>query len=720
MFCPKCGSLINDTAVFCPKCGLRVSDEPTNSTETTNTGSGINSSSVEKNNLKQKASDNKKNGKALKIGLMSVATLAAVGLVIGLAINSNSSSPAAPPAAPAAPAAEPATTTSQDEEVASEREAESDTKDYTPNPTAENELLGYVDQADKLVTDSYDTLFPMSADFAKKAGSYKELAELLRSDVEEINTVVTELQDLKEKAAAITGLDNNLSLAQDWYFTMMLDSAAHNAEILSFGADEFELYGTSFQRPKYTSGDYKNISAYAVDLNEWSKNAKSIYDSIENPPCTDYEWAEIGDMIDLNSYIAEKAYLADSITDNLRFGSSVLLSDRADAVWKQSSSRTTTLLGREQSFTGVMIDKSRGLKEQMHEYSQLGQSEREAYEFNDPSFIGKFEVVDTIYPSLYDTYDAICVDLTGSFYGSKKIVIECEIPGFTQRYKEAFTLTDYPDTIFIKPPLLTGVLDLSSAKDAQINVAVTDDNGKELYTHSFPVTIKSKYDFEWYSDDYGSATQDNIICYLTPEAEGITQLKRKAIDEISTMTNGDMESFPGYQESGYDNYVTTYLQAAGLMRALYDMGVRYNMDAFSISGSNQHILYPNDVIEQKSGLCIETSLVVASALKSANMHAFLLFPPGHAQVAVETWDGSGEYFLIETTALEQSSNNDSIYIDYANKMIKGGLESVAGDNSCPICYYNQEQWREMLASGEIEYLIDCDDVSVLGITPFSN
>ena len=60
------------------------------------------------------------------------------------------------------------------------------------------------------------------------------------------------------------------------------------------------------------------------------------------------------------------------------------------------------------------------------------------------------------------------------------------------------------------------------------------------------------------------------------------------------MTGGQMNSFVGYQNNAWNNhYVGTYLQAAGLMRAMYEMGVRYNMDPFSLSGSNQHILLPD-------------------------------------------------------------------------------------------------------------------------------
>ena len=179
----------------------------------------------------------------------------------------------------------------------------------------------------------------------------------------------------------------------------------------------------------------------------------------------------------------------------------------------------------------------------------------------------------------------------------------------------------------------------------------------------------------------------------------------------------------GYQNTRWNNhYVGTYVQVAGIMRALYETGVRYNMDPFSISGSNQHILFPEDVLEQKSGLCIETSLTVASALQSAGMHVFLVFPPGHAQVAVEVWNGRGEdksgtgkYFLIETTALSSDWNNQKAFVDDANALLSENR--LLGTS--PISYYNQEEWYRYLTK-EGTYLVDCDDLSAFNLAPFSN
>ena len=101
------------------------------------------------------------------------------------------------------------------------------------------------------------------------------------------------------------------------------------------------------------------------------------------------------------------------------------------------------------------------------------------------------------------------------------------------------------------------------------------------------------------------------------------------------------------------------------------------------------------------------------------MHAFLVFPPGHAQVAVEVWDGrgrntvgTGEYLLIETTAL--SDNWEEAFKDGVNALIE-----YKGPRSGPITYMTQDMWYEYITR-ENTYLIDCSDASILGMTPFAN
>jgi hypothetical protein len=121
--------------------------------------------------------------------------------------------------------------------------------------------------------------------------------------------------------------------------------------------------------------------------------------------------------------------------------------------------------------------------------------------------------------------------------------------------------------------------------------------------------------------------------------------------------------------------------------------------------AQQRVKLPADTLNSKSGLCIETSLVMASALQSAGMHVMLIFPPGHAQVAVEAWYGAGDYFLIETTVLPMEPNND-----YWNYVVK---------------YMSSDEWFAYLSgegagsSGECQ-VVDCAWGEKLGIRPMSN
>ena len=78
----------------------------------------------------------------------------------------------------------------------------------------------------------------------------------------------------------------------------------------------------------------------------------------------------------------------------------------------------------------------------------------------------------------------------------------------------------------------------------------------------------------------------------------------------------------------------------------------------------QRVQLPDDTLSSKSGVCIETSLTIASALQSAGMNVFLIFPPGHAQVAVEAWPNTGEYYLIETTILPVDGENVDSIVTY--------------------------------------------------------
>ena len=109
--------------------------------------------------------------------------------------------------------------------------------------------------------------------------------------------------------------------------------------------------------------------------------------------------------------------------------------------------------------------------------------------------------------------------------------------------------------------------------------------------------------------------------------------------------------------------------------AISDIGVRYNMGPYSFGGS-QRVLTPDAVIQSRSGICIETALLMAS------------------QVALETWENSGTYYLLETTMLPYNATEEET-MPFAR-------------------FLTADEWREYL-SGDGVYVIDCDLAQTLGI-----
>ena len=546
-----------------------------------------------------------------------------------------------------------------------------------------------------------------------------------QASMEQRVTILKELQQnlsmLQEEASALELADDKLEEAVSAYYTMAFSFINTYHDVMDFLCRFIFSESLVVNRPDISDSSKSHQEHYDA-MKAWLEAARSEYAGFECPSLIEPYWKEYEQFLDLGQHVMNKYAIAVNNADPLSLKSCYELYERMDvAEEKWYGDVLDSNKGMLKIFAEYNRELAMGLYDEIQAYTAMSEQEREEYVF-DNNLTGKIycnaECVDTIYPSLYTTYDSFAIINLASYGGQEKIILEVEIPGFTQQYRQSYTVTTTPKQMFVKPPLLTGELDLTSAKSAQMNITIYDEDGTVRKADTYPVTIKSKNDVEWHTDDFGVFTKDNILCFLTPESSGISSLKRSAIDEMSVITNNKVESLPGYQLVAYNNYTMTYLQATALMRAMYNDGVRYSMDPFSVSGSHQHILLPDQVLENKQGLCIETSLTIASALHSAGMHAFLVLPPGHAQVAVEVWnsgEGSGEYFLIETTALSEAINGNA-YADFANALLAGNL--YAENYSC-ITYLDTQEWMNYIYNDEV-YVIDCDDSRVLGMTPFAN
>ena len=321
-------------------------------------------------------------------------------------------------------------------------------------------------------------------------------------------------------------------------------------------------------------------------------------------------------------------------------------------------------------------------------------------------------MAEEIYPNLYPSMDSVINLLMYNDKGYRDVTVTAEVAGFSQVYEQMVTLSPQMTYLMIKPPVLSDMPDLSTTKDTQLTLKVTDSiTGEVLAQESKNIKIYSIYDYKVYSDEFGTIQNDNVLAWMTPESDGVLAVRRTAVAWLENTFGQQYSSLPGYQYSygfgeGQESSVTLY-QVAAIQSAISAMGVRYNMGAYSLNAT-QRVLMPDAVLESQSGICIETAILMASVLQSADMHPMIIFTPGHAQVAVETWSGSGQYFLIETTNLPFDASVDDI----------NGL----------VAYYSSEDWANYLGqaqqtaqeSGGMVYIVDCDLGKVLDIQGLNN
>ena len=260
------------------------------------------------------------------------------------------------------------------------------------------------------------------------------------------------------------------------------------------------------------------------------------------------------------------------------------------------------------------------------------------------------ELTSEIYPNLYPSDGSVANIGITIGDARKSVIIEAEVDGFTQRFEQRYDLEAGYTYLMIKPAPLSEMPDLTDSRETQLDLKITDAETGEVYVQkSEPVALHSIYDANWYTSDFGDAARFNILSWLRPESEVVQSVNRAALDYLEQ--NFGFTSMPGYQNGyGLGEAETVAVQVAAVQSALSNYGLRYKMDSYSFT-AGQHVLTPDQVVASKSGLCVETSLLMASCLQSLGMHAILAFPPGHAQVFVETWAGSGSYLLVETTAL---------------------------------------------------------------------
>lgn len=173
----------------------------------------------------------------------------------------------------------------------------------------------------------------------------------------------------------------------------------------------------------------------------------------------------------------------------------------------------------------------------------------------------------------------------------------------------------------------------------EIIAHVTDIYGNILIHKVASLKIRSKYDMDLREICLRS-TQ-----FVNPRNAAVTKIVHNSDSLLASSMSGRY-MIQGYQNGGVD--IIRQMEAVYLM--MYNMGMRYVSDTFTFNRSSenyQHVKTPDKVLSDKSGNCLELSILYASFMEAMGLETVIAFPPGHAIVGVvlatDIYDTNSDY-----------------------------------------------------------------------------
>jgi len=208
-------------------------------------------------------------------------------------------------------------------------------------------------------------------------------------------------------------------------------------------------------------------------------------------------------------------------------------------------------------------------------------------------------------------------------------------------YDESVEIRHLP-TFF--PRRLRGVTELTRAT---LHVRVDDLDGTPEQHSTFPIWLLPRTSAYLGIEDPATGAWLDLAPFLgawvTPNAPAVMDVLREAAD------HHPQRAIAGYQvdTAGIEAQVRAIYGALAAAEVVYVNSVL----AFGVTKGTymQRVRLPSEALERRSANCLDGTLLMASLLEAASLNPGIVLVPGHAFLAWETQDSSGEWDYLETT-----------------------------------------------------------------------
>ena len=291
-----------------------------------------------------------------------------------------------------------------------------------------------------------------------------------------------------------------------------------------------------------------------------------------------------------------------------------------------------------------------------------------------PAFAHCFEsmemAIERVVGQDVDVGDLVEISLYNESDATQQVRVEVEIPQYAEPAIKTVELPPFrKEIVGLTPAFNDSIFSVNEQKPWHIHIKISKLDGNLIFEKTEEILILSRNDMMWTCDELGGEwliLAPLIAVFVTPrDKKGLVQdLVNKA---AQFAPNTGMIGYQRKQKKVWDLWPLLWHwewmeekeivaeQAGAIYKALTSMGVKYVNTPVSFGEGIQRVKFPAETLEDRSGNCIDLSVLFASAFELLDMRPAILIIPGHAFVGVYSWKDSKEIIPIEATMIGKST-----------------------------------------------------------------
>jgi len=250
--------------------------------------------------------------------------------------------------------------------------------------------------------------------------------------------------------------------------------------------------------------------------------------------------------------------------------------------------------------------------------------------------------------------------------------VRVEIPGWSNTEIQPIELNAGAQrTLLFAPSFLPRLYQNREIVAAIASVSVTDSEGRNLYSATIPVRLRSSEDMYW---GEGFKYASFVASWVTPHRPEVESALSRAKEYTSD------RRLPGYEDwkNSREQEQETYREARAIYSALQGAGLSYVKSSLTLGGHqrvSERVRMPYVSLLGNSANCIDAVVLYASLFENLSMDAEVVIVPGHAYVGVRVAPGSPRFLMIDA-ALTGRTNFEAAVASARRGLARHGAAQI--------------------------------------------